>query len=61
MNHGLKIVPISMFKNVEVGDKAREKRALAIHKNLFLGHNCNWINWFCHQVVVFCSATWRGY
>ncbi len=48
MNHGLEVIPIAMFKNVEVGDKAGKKRALAISKNLFLGHNCNRINWFCH-------------
>jgi transcriptional antiterminator NusG len=60
MNHGLEVIPIAMFKNVEVGDKAGKKRALAINKNLFLGHNCNRINRFCHQVVVFCFAAWRS-
>jgi len=48
MNHGFKVIPIRMCKNAKAFSKAWEKRAVAINKNMLLGHRSHRAGRFCH-------------
>jgi hypothetical protein len=49
-----------MFEDVKAGDEAWQKRALAIDKNLLLGHRRHWTDRVRNKIVVFSSATWSA-
>jgi len=40
-----------MRKNIETGDKTRQKRDLAISENLPVGHKRHWTDWIRHQAA----------
>jgi hypothetical protein len=36
--NGFKVFPITMRENIKTGSETREKRALAVNKNMLFGH-----------------------
>lgn len=59
MNHGFKIIPVRMRKDIKAFSETRKKRALAIDKDMLLRRRSHRTHWLCHKISFFRSATKR--